>query len=148
MDHMSYWLEPKRVGALVVLTAMLTTQSVGPALAYSSASPGYAGVVSQLPAVYATPPDANVMLTLDDSGSMRDETIPDDTNSIGATMWSSTWNSSTMRDKFKITSQTWRYYRSSSGNPIYYNPNVRYTPWPYAGDDTKTYPNAVTTAAC
>lgn len=148
MDHVSYWLEPKRVGALVVLTAMLITQSVGPALAYSSASPGYAGVVSQLPAVYATPPDANVMLTLDDSGSMKDETIPDDSNSIGTTMWNSTWNSSTMLDKFKITSQKWRYYRSSSGNPIYYNPNVRYMPWPYAGDDMQTYPNASPTAAC
>ena len=88
MDRMSYWLQPKRVGAMVVVSAMLTTQSVGPALAYSSASPGYAGFVSQLPAVYATPPDANVMLTLDDSGSMRDETIPDDSNSIGTTMWS------------------------------------------------------------
>src|SRR6218665_3125812 len=38
--------------------------------------PAYAAV-SQLPALYASPPDVNVMFTLDDSGSMQAEAIPD-----------------------------------------------------------------------
>ena len=129
--------QAKRLGAMVVAGTMLL-QTVAPAYA----------AVSQLPGLYIAPPDANVMFSLDDSGSMEDEAIPDDNNGIGSSMWSGTWNSGGTGNKFKITSQTWRYYRSAQGNPIYYNPKVRYTPWPYAGDDTQTYPNAVTTAAC
>jgi type IV pilus assembly protein PilY1 len=35
-----------------------------------------------------------------------------------------------------------RYLRSSAGNPLYYNPKVRYRPWPKPGDDTDFWPDA------
>lgn len=127
----------KRWGALAVAGSMLL----------QSALPAYA-TVSQVPGLYSAPPDSNVMLTLDDSSSMEDETIPDDYDGIGHSMWSANWASSTMGNTFKLQAQTWRYYRSSSGNPIYYNPDVYYKPWPYAGDDKQTYPPAIPTAAC
>ena len=56
----------KRLGAMVVAGTMLM-QTVGSA---------YAGV-SQLPGLFTTPPDANVMFTLDDSLSMLSDAIPD-----------------------------------------------------------------------
>jgi hypothetical protein len=40
------------------------------------ATPVYA-TVSQTPAIFTTPPDTNVMFTLDDSGSMSSDAIPD-----------------------------------------------------------------------
>ncbi len=56
----------KRLGAMAVAGTMLM-QAVGTA---------YAGV-SQLPGLFTTPPDANVMFTLDDSLSMLSDAIPD-----------------------------------------------------------------------
>ena len=56
----------KRLGALAVAGSMLL-QTVVPAHA----------AVSQLPGLFTTPPDANVMFTLDDSLSMLSDAIPD-----------------------------------------------------------------------
>ena len=100
--------QAKRLGAAAVAGAMLL----------QTVLPVHAGV-SQLPGLFVAPPDANVMLTLDDSGSMEDEVIPDDDNGIGHSMWNGAWNSGGAGDKFRITSQTWRFYRSAAGNPIY-----------------------------
>ena len=143
MKRTTFWFEPKRLGCTVTIWAMLA--HAGSAFAVS---PGYAGFVAQIPTIYASPPDVNVMFTLDDSGSMEGETIPDDNNGVGESMWTGTWASSTALNKFRISSQVWRYYRSSAGNPIYYDPAVRYTPWPFAGNDALTYPNASPTAVC
>ena len=111
-------------------------------------APAFA-TVSQVPALYISPPDTNVMFTLDDSGSMGDETIPD-SNGLVVTnnIWSSAFNSTNALDKFKITSAQWRYYRSPTGNPLYYNPTVTYKPWPFLTNDTLNYPPALPTAAC
>jgi type IV pilus assembly protein PilY1 len=65
--------QPKRLGAMVVAGTMLM-QTVGSA---------YAGV-SQLPGLFTTPPDANVMFTLDDSLSMLSDAIPDFVGSSAA----------------------------------------------------------------
>lgn len=150
----------KRIVALSVVASMLATSWM-PAYAVSTATPGYAGVVSQAPGYYNAPPDVNVMFTLDDSGSMQWETIPDSSEGVDTDMWVDTWQcldwewwgcrrsrGEHLIDKFKLSSTKWRYYRSPQGNPLFYNPGVRYEPWPYAGDDTKRYANADPAAAC
>lgn len=147
MNRQAPWYQHKRLGSLAVVWTLLAQASV-PAHAVSTATPGYAGFVSQLPGVYTKPPDPNVMFTLDDSGSMRDETIPDSSaaDNVHQNMWNGT--SAAQLTKYLSSNVKWRYYRSSTGNPLYYDPKVRYQPWPYAGDDTKLYSAAVSTAAC
>jgi type IV pilus assembly protein PilY1 len=56
----------KRLGAMAVASSMLL----------QTAFPAYAEV-SQIPGIFVTPPDANVMFTLDDSLSMLSDAIPD-----------------------------------------------------------------------
>jgi len=56
----------KRLGAMAVAGVMLLDTVI----------PAHA-TVSQLPGLYVTPPDANVMYTLDDSLSMLSDAIPD-----------------------------------------------------------------------
>ncbi|KNZ32567.1 MAG: hypothetical protein AD742_10785 [Methylibium sp. NZG] len=139
----------KRLGAMLVSGAMLL-QTVLPAHA----------VVSQLPGLYTTPPDANVMFTLDDSLSMLSEAIPDFINDIGGmpntapstaiagfgprfpNLWgnlSDYWGNTYYRCSNAIA----RYMRSAAGNPLYYDPTVSYRPWPLPGNDTtQTHANA------
>lgn len=103
--------------------------------------------VSQLPALYTSPPDSNVMFTLDDSGSMVSDAIPDfNTNDhnlltdIGSgffpndgsklpNMWggASGYLSFTFYNENNAAA---RYLRSSAGNPLYYDRTVTYLPWP------------------
>lgn len=73
MKSKSPWFRPRRLLSLIVIEALLA-QMVTPAFA---ASPGYSGTVSQLPGGFITPPDTNVMYTLDDSLSMYSDAIPD-----------------------------------------------------------------------
>lgn len=62
----SYRFTARRTLSSVLAVAMLT-EAVTPAYAF----------VNQLPGIYTTPPEVNVMFTLDDSGSMRSDAIPD-----------------------------------------------------------------------
>lgn len=141
MKSKSIWFQPKRLGALTVTYAFLA-QCISPAHA----------TMSQVPGTYGTPPDVNVMFTLDSSGSMAREFIPDGGDGIGDNaMWSKNWTdngANGLRQTFLSDSQIWRYYRSSDGNPLYYNPRITYKPWVFATDDTKLYPNANPAAAC
>ena len=167
MKSKSSWFRPKRLLSLIIIEALLA-QMVTPAFAVST---GYIGTVSQLPGGFITPPDVNVMFTLDDSLSMYSDTIPDylPTDAAGNTvtltmlpgddssnavapditgtsfarqfpgMWKS--GSSYLNAQYYSTGATaanfaGRYLRSSAGNPLYYNPKVRYRPWPSATDDT------------
>ncbi|WP_396913316.1 pilus assembly protein [Mycolicibacterium sp.] len=66
MTSAPIWRQPKRLCAITVSGAMLL-QAVFPAYA----------AVSQNPATYIVQPDPNVMFTLDDSGSMNSDVIPD-----------------------------------------------------------------------
>lgn len=143
MQPTHFWFTRRRLGATGLIWLMFA--HAGSAFAVS---PRYAGFVSQSPAVYTAPPDVNVMVTVDDSASMRDETIPDDSDGIGESMWSRAWISTEMRDTFLLSSQVWRYYRSVSGNPLYYDPSIRYLPWPRTDNDAQLYPNALPTATC
>ncbi len=93
----------------------------------------------------------NVMFTLDDSGSMHWEIMPD--NSIYSYFMfpraSAVYNSGsdyssyvpTFVDGYSYSART----RSAQTNPIYYNPAVTYQPW--SNSDGSLMPNAVPTAA-
>jgi type IV pilus assembly protein PilY1 len=144
MQRRSPRFDRKRLGCTALVWTFLL-QTVTPAYATST---GYTGFVSQLPGVYTTPPDVNVMFTLDDSGSMQWESIPDSVDGVLSGMWSNPGWVSSMRRSFLSSNALSRYYRSPTGNPIYYNPDVTYTPWPFANDDTKIYPRANPAAAC
>jgi type IV pilus assembly protein PilY1 len=175
------WFHPKRLGPLIVLEAMLA-QAVTPAFAVST---GYSGTMSQLPAAFITPPEANIMFTLDDSLSMHSDAIPDflATNAAGnavnlsnmpstdasnatapeitgatfARQFPAMWKTGSeyLSAKFysngglplNITGGTpenviGRYMRSPAGNPLYYNPAVRYRPWPDPANDKLTLADA------
>ena len=154
--------QTKRLGAMAVAGTMLL-HTVGPAYA----------VVSQLPGLYITPPDSNVMYTLDDSGSMMSDAIPDfvsdqagmpnaDSASPDSDALTPTYGNNPFAARFpgmwKQGTLYWgtkfyrsdnaiaRYMRSSAGNPLYYNPRVTYRPWPTPADDKTLYPIALTSA--
>jgi len=73
----SYRFTARRALSSVLAVAMLT-EAVAPAYAF----------VNQLPGIYTTPPEVNVMFTLDDSGSMRSDAIPDYRPDPTNTFWS------------------------------------------------------------
>ena len=102
----------------------------------------------------------NVMFTLDDSGSMQDEILPDDSSysrflfpradhvySNGA---DNSNDVPTFADGFSYSARM----RSSQTNPIYYNPAVTYRPWSNAdgslmsnADPAHAFHNPVKTGA-
>ncbi|MGY4830735.1 PilC/PilY family type IV pilus protein [Sphaerotilaceae bacterium SBD11-9] len=135
-------LQSKRMIAAIVTASMLL-QTTMPVFA----------TVSQLPGIFFTPPDSNVMFTLDDSGSMTSDAIPDfgrnvagmPTNNASSTLngygsqFPSMWKSGTSYltpTYYASTNAIARYLRSAAGNPLYYNPRVTYQPWPLASNDT------------
>ncbi|WP_292919537.1 PilC/PilY family type IV pilus protein [Nitrosomonas sp.] len=103
----------------------------------------------------------NVMFTLDDSGSMQFEIMPDDliiqnarymfpraSNVYGASDYSN------YSIDFDSANNKTAYLRSSHVNKIYYNPTVRYLPWSNAdgslmsnADPTCAFYNPINTAA-
>lgn len=93
----------------------------------------------------------NVMFTLDDSGSMHWEIMPDDAiySYFLFPRASSVYNSGSDYDSFVPTFTDGSSYsartRSPQTNPIYYNPAVTYQPW--SNSDGSLMPNAVPTAA-
>lgn len=144
----------RRVVATTVATAMLL-QLVSPAYA----------TVMQLPGIYLAPPNPNVMFTLDDSGSMQSDAIPDmlddastavqenaglladgNSNALGQSnttfpgMWKA--NSGYLNTNFYRSDRAVaRYLRSAAGNPLYYNPQVTYKPWPDPLNDQTPHSN-------
>lgn len=136
--------------------ALLLLQTIAPAYA----------TMSQMPGLYVTPPDPNVMFTLDDSLSMLSDTIPDIARSDqdglpnydGLTRDSDAlrgWNITVYAQfpgMWQKDSEYWSakwysntnpaavYLRSSAGNPLYYNPQITYAPWPK--DSSNSEPNA------
>ncbi|WP_457330441.1 pilus assembly protein [Rhizobacter sp. P5_C2] len=155
-----HWMQPKRVVAAVILEVLLA----------HAVFPAYA-TVSQIPGIYVPPPLPNVMYTLDDSGSMTSDAIPDfvrctagmpnsssltDSYNCGAgneggngSQLPSMWKSGSgylLTTYYRSDNAIARYMRSSSGNPLYYDPKVTYLPWPDKSDDTKRMANANVTA--
>jgi type IV pilus assembly protein PilY1 len=102
----------------------------------------------------------NVMFTLDDSGSMQDEILPDDSSYSyflfprASHVYSNGADNSndvpTFADGFSYSARM----RSSQTNPIYYNPAVTYQPWSNSdgnwmanADPTHAFHNPVKTSA-
>ena len=116
--------------------------------------------VSQNPLFLGLSAEPNIMFTLDDSGSMRFEIMPDDivldSSEIGSANFiyprqSNVYGSSTDYDNsviiFDSTNTTYdvsAYFRSYNNNKLYYNPQVTYVPW--SKSDGTIYANA--SAAC
>ena len=82
-------------------------------LALIAAGPVMALNIAQTPIYLPTPLAPNIVLTLDDSGSMAWAAVPD---AIAG------WGNYATNDK---NSRRWK---SAHFNPLYYNPNVTYTP--------------------
>ncbi len=134
------------------IAATFLLQSLTPAFAQQ--------VPSQVPGIFLPPPASNVMFTLDDSGSMQADVIPDfslegvsyegrptenNNNSRynGINAYPNMWGSSSTyltRAFYGYGSANQnalsRYMRSSAGNPLYYDPKVTYLPWPDPNNDT------------
>lgn len=153
MTTLTTWHQPKRLVSALVTAALLL----------QTALPAYATVM-QVPGIYLAPPDPNVMFSLDDSGSMTSDAIPDfgsnvtgmPTNDASASlngfgsqfpgMWkpSSQYLSPNLGggNLYQWNNPVARYLRSSAGNPLYYDPKVTYKPWPRVDNDTLTFPDA------
>lgn len=93
----------------------------------------------------------NIMFTLDDSGSMYWEVLPDfkpQEESFelyylfprASNLYSSDSDYQINMLGADPTNRNVRFFRSAAGNPLYYNPAVRYEPWRYA--DGTLWPNA------
>ncbi len=116
----------KMLGA-VVLQAMLL----------GSLSSTVGAAISTNPPLVATKVAPNIMFTLDDSGSMRWEEMPDNitNNDYGfaqpANLYRNGESASNSYTGFETTGTSLdiRHFRSSFVNKIYYNPAVTYSPW-------------------
>ena len=133
--------------------------SIATALVLQALVPTAYAQVSQVPGIYIAPPRPNVVFTLDDSGSMTSDVIPDfgtnvngmptDNNSAALSgfgsrfpgMWrtGSAYLTSTY---YRSDNQFARYLRSPAGNPLYYDPLVTYSPWPQQSNNTANHANA------
>ncbi len=126
----------------------------------------YGQTPSQLPLLTKAGPAVapNIMLTLDDSGSMAFRHMPEDvfaggtyatTNPVGGqtVIWDTADNYKTATNYLGVvpgilSSTNYRLLalRSADTNTIYYNPEIRYQPWYYADGVTRR-PNSPVTAA-
>lgn len=112
--------------------------------------------ISNLPPLVKAPVAPNIVFTLDDSGSMQWEAVPDavinepttyDAHNgfpIPVGIYASGQRASPNVVGFGHSIFIAK-YRSSTVNGIYYNPNVRYSPW--VNGDNISYGNASPTAA-
>lgn len=119
-------------GVLRLLPALLAVAAMLVLPQASHAQAGSSVPVDQIPLTVQNPPPPNIMLMLDDSGSMAWDFMPD-WNYIGHCTGSSRCN------------PTIDELRSAETNGIYYNPTVRYLPPPTASGGS--YPNAGTDSA-
>jgi type IV pilus assembly protein PilY1 len=109
--------------------------------------------LSDVPMAVKNSAKPNLMFTLDDSGSMQFEGIPNDINPVDfvfprpATVYGSTWGYGSYYSAvapFALSNQYARYYRTAKFNKLYYDPAIRYQPWTNA--DGTLMPNATSTA--
>ncbi|HYC45016.1 MAG TPA: PilC/PilY family type IV pilus protein [Burkholderiales bacterium] len=122
-------------------------------LAFGQIVPAYAAStdISDVPLAVKNQVPPNIVMTLDDSGSMQWEFLPEDT--MGLSMWlyprpASPYLGSTFLNvvpNFNENNVHNFFGRSSHNNKLYYNPNVTYRPWSNA--DGSLWPNANPTAA-
>lgn len=96
----------------------------------------------------------NIMFTLDDSGSMQFEVIPESddvfftfprANPLYGASWGYGGSFDTVA-RFNSDNRYARYFRTARFNPLYYDPAIRYLPWSNA--DGSLMGNSSPTAAC
>ncbi len=106
--------------------------------------------LSQVPLFLGGNVDPNIMFTLDDSGSMHWEMMPDSVlyqyysfpRANGIYGAGDYWN---LVAGFDTNNRYNSFSRSSNNNKIFYNPTIRYLPW--AKSDGSLFPDAVVTCA-
>ncbi|WP_421228298.1 pilus assembly protein [Aeromonas enteropelogenes] len=95
--------------------------------------------IAQVPLYLGTRADPNIMFTLDDSGSMHFEIMPEslienDANYVypraSQVYGGRDYNNRTVT--FAVDNDRNAYIRSSHNNKLYYNPQLTYRPWPRA----------------
>ncbi|HMY78558.1 MAG TPA: pyrrolo-quinoline quinone, partial [Thauera aminoaromatica] len=112
--------------------------------------------ISEVPPESKITVPANVMFTLDDSGSMYWESIPDPHSfRVGTYLFprpTNVYDWRTGADDYPVDPVSTdlddpnaRFYRSYAGNPLYYNPEKTYKPW--SNSDGSLWPNAEPTRA-
>ena len=113
--------------------------------------------ISDVPMAVLNSVKPNVMFTLDDSGSMQFEVIPENDDVYltfprprtlyGSTYYGSNWSDASYarHARFTLANRYARCYRNAQCNPMYYNPATRYQPW--SNGDGSLMPAASPTAA-
>lgn len=109
--------------------------------------------LSNVPLYLSVAADPNIMFTLDDSGSMQFEVIPESdkvyfTFPRPGTLYGASWgygSSYSYVAKFDLNNKYARYFRTAKFNSLYYDPAKRYVPWSKA--DGTLMANATATAA-
>ncbi|MDP1927131.1 MAG: PilC/PilY family type IV pilus protein [Thiobacillus sp.] len=113
----------------------------------------YASPLSDSPLFLGGNISPNLMFTLDDSGSMQFEVIPENSNVYFTfprpdPLYGANWgygSSYSYVAKFDLTNKYARYYRTAKFNRMYYDPAIRYVPWTKA--DGTLMSNASSAAA-
>lgn len=130
----------------------LVARTVAIALCLGSSPFSYAADIPTVPLQANVSTDPNVMMILDDSGSMHFEMLPDDYTPGGTNYVFPRANGvygGLDYDNYVATLDTSKAFarltRSPQVNKIYYNPSITYTPWAYP--DGSLYPNASITCA-
>jgi type IV pilus assembly protein PilY1 len=140
-DKKSLWR--KAVASIVAYT--LAFAQIAPAAHAASTD------ISDIPLAVKNQVAPNIMMTLDDSGSMQWEFLPED--DMRSTSWvyprpASPYGGGTYQNQvpnFNDTNVHNFYGRSSYNNKMYYNPDVTYRPW--ASPDGSLWTNADPTRA-
>jgi type IV pilus assembly protein PilY1 len=109
---------------------LLVAAAAAPALAQFA--------VSQVPTLVSAPPPTNIVMTIDDSGSMTFAFVPD---SVGLSPDTNTTNSQ------QPPTTNMAAFTSSDYNRLYYNPNTTYAIPPNAAGQQASYPSAPTSFA-
>jgi len=130
----------------------LVARTVAIALCLGSSPFSYAADIPTVPLQANVSTDPNVMMILDDSGSMQFEIMPDD-YTPGDTFYvfpraTGVYGSSDYNNYVATVDTTKAFAkltRSPQVNTIYYNPGITYTPW--AKQDGSLYPPASKTCA-
>lgn len=138
---------PKSMRLPVALT-LSALQVFFPALSHSAATD-----LSDIPMAVVNSVKPNIMLTIDDSGSMQFEAIPESddvyfTFPRANPLYGNLWGYGTNYDsvaRFEHSDRYARYFRTARFNPIYYDPTKRYTPW--SNSDGSIRSNATPSAA-
>ena len=136
-----YW---RKTVASVLMVSLIFAQVAQSAQAASTD-------ISDVPMALKNQIPPNIMLTLDDSGSMQWEFMPEEDMHFSIFMQprpASPYGSSTYANQvpnFNDTNVHNFFGRSSANNKLYYNPDVTYKPW--ANSDGSLMANADPTAA-